>query len=288
MLGTIAALSLTSLAAPSADSPATAYAEEGYELVWTDEFETDGRPNANNWGFEEGFSRNKEAQWYQPDNASVRDGLLVIEARRERKANPNFDPAAKDWKRSRKNAWYTSSSLTTRGKHTWLYGRFELRAKPDPRAGLWPAWWTVGAPESRTPWPACGEIDMMEYYRGMILANACWKKQGGGRWAAEWDSTKTPLETLGGEAWSKDFHTWRMDWDEDSIDLYLDGQLLNTIDTTKTINPDGTNPFNWPHLMIINLAIGGQQGGKPAETEFPARYEIDWVRVYQKTESVEP
>jgi beta-glucanase (GH16 family) len=85
-------------------------------------------------------------------------------------------------------------------------------------------------------------------------------------------------------AWSKRFHLWRMDWDERSIRLYVDGLLLNTTDLSETINGDaeGKNPFHQPHYMILNLAIGGMNGGDPSSTPFPTRFEVDYVRVYQR------
>jgi len=116
-----------------------------YSLVWADEFDKDGAPDPANWTYERGFVRNQELQWYQPDNARVEHGMLVIEARRERVINPAFDAASPDWKRNRPAAEYTSASVTTRGLHTFTYGRFEMRARIDTRSGMWPAFWTVGA-----------------------------------------------------------------------------------------------------------------------------------------------
>jgi beta-glucanase (GH16 family) len=81
-----------------------------------------------------------------------------------------------------------------------------------------------------------------------------------------------------------------MDWEKDSIKLYVDDELLNTIDLSKTINrtSDRANPFHEPHYILLNLAIGGTNGGDPSATEFPARFEIDYVRVYQKQEHRTP
>jgi beta-glucanase (GH16 family) len=256
----------------------------GHRLVWAREFDADGLPDPADWNFERGFSRNEELQWYQPDNAWIEDGHLVIEARRERVPNPNHEPGSKNWRTARSHAGYTSSSLTTRGKHEWLYGVFEMRARIDTRPGMWPAWWTLG---SARPWPGCGEIDIMEFYRGLLLANACWKRAGG-RWAQHWDSTRTSIADLHPEgdadAWSDEFHVWRMEWSEDRIDLFVDGRLLNSVDVTKTVNPDGSNPFREPHHMLVNVAVGGTQGGDPSATEFPGRYEIDYLRVYQRAD----
>jgi beta-glucanase (GH16 family) len=251
----------------------------GYSLVWADEFTVNGPPDPHNWTYERGFVRNDESQWYQPQNARLVDGLLVIEAKRERVTNPAFAAGASDWTRNRQFAEYTSASLLTRGLHSWRYGRFEMRARIDTRAGLWPAFWTLGASGQ---WPHGGEIDIMEYYRGMLLANAAWG--GARRFEAIWDDSRKPIAGFDNRAWSERFHLWRMDWDERSILLSVDGQPLNDVDLTKTVNADGssTNPFHQPHYIIVNLAVGGTQGGDPSSTSFPAKYEIDYVRVYQR------
>jgi beta-glucanase (GH16 family) len=260
-----------------ADEAASAYADEGYQLVWSDEFNADGEPDPAKWTFERGFVRNEELQWYQPDNAVCDEGLLVIEGRREQVENPQFDASSRQWQEQREHAEFTSTSVLTRGLASWMYGRFEMRGRIDVRPGLWPAWWTLGD-DGR--WPAGGEIDVMEYYRGTLLANAAWADR---RFRAKWDDSRTPLAELG-DNWASDFHVWRMDWDEERIALSVDGRELNTVDLSETINEtrDGDNPFHQPHYMILNLAIGGTNGGDPEETEFPARFEVDYVRVYQK------
>jgi beta-glucanase (GH16 family) len=129
-------------------------ASDGYELVWADEFNQDGRPNPENWVFEHGFVRNRELQWYQPENAFVQDGKLIIEARRERRPNPNHDPESANWKERREHIEYTSACLKTMGLHRWQYGRFEVRAKIRTEAGLWPAIWFLGV---EGEWPSSGE-----------------------------------------------------------------------------------------------------------------------------------
>jgi beta-glucanase (GH16 family) len=251
----------------------------GYKLVWADEFNNEGQPDANNWGFEDGFVRNNELQWYQAQNATCHKGMLVIEARREKdKANPGYVPQSNNWKNSRPTIGYTSSSLNTSGLHSWQYGRFVMRARIDTDAGLWPAFWTLGV---NGEWPSNGEIDIMEYYRRKLLANiACGTAT---RYKAKWYSKTKALETFKAN-WSKQFHTWQMDWDENAISLYVDGQLMNHVELKDLVNQDGSNvnPFKQPHYILLNLAIGGDNGGDPALTAFPKRFEIDYVRVYQK------
>jgi len=265
---------------PPVVAPATAGAtSDGYRLVWSDDFSTDGPLNPRDWTYENGFVRNEELQWYQPQNARCENGLLVIAAQRESVPNPRYQPGATGWQRSRPSAAYTSASVTTRGLHAWLYGRFEMRARIDTRAGLWPAFWTLGVAGA---WPACGEVDIMEYYRQMVLANVAWAFP---QRTTKWHTVRTPLISFHDPAWSDKFHVWRMDWDVNFLRLYVDGQLLNETNLKDTVNagPAGTNPFHQPHYLILNLAIGGQSGGDPAATSFPAKFEIDYVRVYQKT-----
>lgn len=247
----------------------------GYKLVWHDEFDIDGAPSAANYNFERGFQRNEEAQWYQADNASIAGGLLVIEARKETVQNPNYTGSG-DWKTTRKTAEYTSSSVTTSGKQSFQYGHFEMRARIPTDSGMWPAWWTLGV---KGQWPSNGEIDIMEYYKGNVLANvACGTATA---YQAKWDSTATPLTSLGA-SWAAQFHVWTMDWDEQSIALSVDGKVLNTSTLSSMLNADGTSPFKQKAYLLVNLAIGGMNGGDPSKTTFPKRYEIDYLRVFQK------
>ena len=250
----------------------------GYSLAWADEFDGTGEPDPKRWTYERGFVRNRELQWYQPQNAQQADGLLIIEARRERVANPDYEAGAGNWQRSREFAEYSSASVTTRGLHSWRYGRFEMRGRIDTRAGLWPAFWTLG---TAGDWPHNGEIDIMEYYRGILLANVAWG--GAKRFEAIWADSRKPLDSFKATDWSNRFHVWRMDWDERAIVLSVDGERLNEVHLSRTINQDGSavNPFHHPQYLLLNLAVGGTQGGDPSETTFPARFEVDYVRVYQ-------
>ena len=260
-----------------------------YTLVWSDEFNEDGKPNSEYWSFEKGFVRNNELQWYQEDNAYCKDGKLIIEGRREKRPNPLYEKGSTDWRKSRPFIKYTSSSLKTAGKKEFLYGRFEIRARIPLESGSWPAIWTLG---TTMEWPSCGEIDIMEYYRinndPHLLANVAWGTDK--RYKAEWRTQAIPFRHFleKNSNWGKEFHVWRMDWEENSIKLYLDDELLNEVSLKETVNGawgNYTHPFKQPHYLLLNLALGAN-GGEPDVLAFPMKYEIDYVRVYQKKEQV--
>ena len=253
----------------------------GWELIWSDEFNQNGRPDDSKWNYETGFVRNQEPQWYQAQNARCQDGLLIIEGKKEVVPNPHYKEDSPDWKLNRKEAQYSSASLTTKQKFSWLYGRFETRAKFAPIEGMWPAFWTVGLEEV---WPQRGEIDIMEYYKSHYLANLCWgsKTKGQGKWS----TTRTPLSKLQelDPQWAEKFHVYRMDWDENFISLYADDILLNKT-PLENIRNEGhkkvQNPFRQPHQIILNLALGGT-GGSLKDMTSPRPFLVDYVRVYQR------
>jgi len=255
-------------------------------LVWSDEFNATGKPNAAYWKYETGFVRNEELQWYQSDNVNCVNGVLLFEAKRERKLNPNYVAGSTDWKKKRQYAEYTSACIKSPGLVKYQFGRIEVRARIDVSKGAWPAIWTLG---ESGEWPSNGEVDIMEYYRvsdvPTILANVAWGTST--RWTAKWDSSKKPLSYFTGKDanWVAKFHTWRMDWNKDSICLYLDNELLNYTLLNQTINATGItpqNPFLQKHYFLLNLAIGSA-GGDPSQTVFPLKYEVDYIRVYQKS-----
>jgi beta-glucanase (GH16 family) len=266
---------------PDASSPQNI---KGMTLVWNDEFNANGLPNPGSWNFENGFVRNEELQWYQPDNAVCKDGVLLIEARKEQVKNPLFDPKSNEWRQKREYADITSSSLTTRGLYEFRFGRVEVRARIDTTLGSWPAIWLLGR---EGQWPSNGEIDMLEFYRkdnkAILLANVAWGTDK--QYVAKWDTGIKPLSDFlsNDQHWVEKFHTWRMDWDENSINLYLDDVLFNSTSLSETINADRSNPFVNPAYLLLNLAVGSN-GGDPSTSTFPITYEVDYVRVYQKAD----
>lgn len=265
------------LAQVSETNSETSKNSESYQLIWSDEFNTEGTPDTLKWRFENGFVRNEEAQWYQKENAICRNGFLEITGRKEKMPNPDYKAKSKNWRKKRAFIEYTSSSLVMKKEHAFKYGKIEVRAKIDAQTGLWPAIWTLGV---EGQWPANGEVDIMEYYDDKILANfAIASKNSKG---AIWDSYKKPLDSLGGKKWADDFHIWTLLWTENKMEIYVDSILLNDIDLTKTFNQsDGLNPFRQPHYVLLNLAMGGDRGGSLDKTNLPSKYLVDYVRIYQ-------
>ena len=248
----IQAQSATNVFINSADSVG------GWQFSWSDEFNGPTVDPAT-WGYEIGYVRNNEAQYYtsRTENSRIDNGNLLIQALRD-----NWSGHA-----------YTSASRITSGKKSFLYGKFEMRAKIDIRQGSWPAWWWL---PNTGGWPKGGEIDMMEYYKNKCLFNVM-------NGNAEWFSQTRSISGLGGDLWAANFHVWTMVWDSTKIDLLLDGTLINhfLLSNADGTGPNEVNPFRQPGYMIVNQAIGGTNGGDPSNTTFPVNLRIDWIRVYK-------
>jgi beta-glucanase (GH16 family) len=239
-------------------------------LLWSEEFNYTGAPNSSIWNYETGFSRNEELQWYQSANATVNGSNLVITAKRETKANPNYVAGSSDWRTNRQYAYYTSCSMITGGKKSFGKGYYEMRAKIPTAAGTWAAWWNLGNNAlTGAGWPYCGEIDMLEWYNQGTWANVMNQNQ-------VWDGSHTPRDLSFGDS----YHIWGMLIDDNWIRLYVDGvEVNNYAQSNAWIN--GYNPFLSQEMyMIVNLAIGGQAGGDPSGTSFPQYYYVDYFRYY--------
>jgi beta-glucanase (GH16 family) len=242
---------------PQAPAPPTAATP-----VWQDEFDGRGVPDSSRWAYEVGLIRNNERQYYtqgRPSNARVEDGMLVIEAHRE-----SYEGAA-----------YTSASLTSRA--SWTYGRIEVRAKLPKGRGTWPAIWTLGTNIREVGWPACGEIDIMEHVGfdpERIHANIHSRAYNHVQRTNKGNSI---LVTRPDE----EFHVYELTWTPSEIAVMVDGRRYFTF--AKEPGGEAVWPFDNPQYLILNLAIGGSWGGQQGidDSIFPARYVIDYVRVYR-------
>ncbi len=237
-----------------------------WELVWEDNFNTNGLPDENIWSYEVGYIRNNEAQYYtekRTENARVEDGSLIIEARKD-----NWDGHE-----------VTSASINTYNKKNILYGRIEARAKLPTGKGTWPAIWMLGTSiMNGAGWPDCGEIDIMEnvgFDPNVIHANIHTKAYNHVLGTNKGNSTTIQKPY-------NNFHVYAVEWFEDHMDFYLDDKLYFTFKNEKTGND--TWPFDKPHYLILNFAVGGAWGGQQGidESIFPQKYYIDYVKVYKQ------
>ena len=262
---------------PDATTPP---AFDGMQLIWNDEFNVNGAPNTANWKPETGFVRNQELQYYQLKNATCTSGVLLLTAKRDTVVNSKYVRGSTDWRYKDSLAYWTSASLITQGLRTFQYGRIDVRARIDTTYGAWPAIWQKGITGS---WPACGEVDIMEFYNKKVYANAIYGAVGAPNYSKCVSKSITTV-TNGDSNWAKKFHLWTEIWTADSLKLYLDGVLMNQVLVSAIANPAGTSPangFQQQHFFLLNLAVGSN-GGTPRAKTKQITYEVDYIRVYQK------
>lgn len=206
----------------------------------------DGCPNCG-WG-------NNEREIYTKDNVSVRDGNLVITAT--------------------KDSIYRSGRITTAKKVEFQYGTVEVRAKLPLGQGTWPAIWMLGNDIGSVSWPACGEIDMMEYVgrKPHEIYTTLHTPDSHG------NSKNTKVTTI--EDIENGFHIYKCHWTKDSIEFFIDGNLVYTFN--PEVKNESTWPFDKPFYVILNLAIGGNFGGPEVDDSiFPQEFLIDYVKIYK-------
>ncbi|WP_417451329.1 family 16 glycosylhydrolase [Kordiimonas sp.] len=241
-------------------------AADGYELVWSDDFEGD-KLNTKFWRIVTGngcpencYFGNNEKQVYTAElmNLRIEGGKLIIEAH--------------------KNEGFTSAKITSEAMPGWTYGKIAMRAKLPSGVGTWPAFWMMPDKAKYGPWPKSGEIDIMEH----VGFN-----QGHVHGTVHTEAYNHRINTHKGEervvdTASKAFHTYSIEWDANNIRWFIDGKQFFTFARQED---DGYAewPFDHPFHVILNLAVGGDWGGKEGidASAFPARYEIDWVKVWQ-------
>lgn len=263
---------------PQPQQPVKPLPLTGFTLVFSDEFNYTGVPDSTKWDYEIGFIRNNEPQWYQKQNAQVGNGVLTITTKKEVKQNDFYNAASSNWRYNTKTAQYTSSSVISKGKFDFKYGKVQARLKINTAQGQWPAFWMLGSNRGPVAWPACGEVDVMEYYRGLMHANLAWEGSNG----SSWNAKNYPITKYGNAAYWNDFHIWTIDWDKDYIRIFMDNNLMNETQITNIKNAiRGNNPFQEKFYMVMNAALGQDKETIPDST-LPSQYQIDYVRVYQK------
>jgi beta-glucanase (GH16 family) len=246
-----------------------------YELVWGDEFDYEGLPDAEKWHFQvepitdTGWANN-ELQHYtaRTDNAYVSDGTLKIVAKRE---TYEYAGLTKE---------YTSARLNS--KFDFQYGKVEVRAKLPSSAGTWPAIWTLGSnidekgnyfgnTRGSVGWPHAGEMDIMEQLgsnKNETLGTFHWHDTGTNAYGTYGLKTSAPTSTTS-------FHDYILIWDADRMDIYVDDKLVVRMNNAPNV------PFDNPHYLLLNVAMGGSLGGDVPASFESDQMEIDYVRVYQ-------
>lgn len=245
--------------------------KQDYQLVWSDEFNYEGTPDPVKWNYDLGNHQwaNRELQAYtnRPDNVTVRDGRLIITARKEQDGDRE----------------YTSTRLITYGRQSWQYGLFEFRVKLPKGNGSWPAIWMLSdAIKEGTPWPRCGEIDIVEHTgkrQDLMLFSLHTERHNHQR-----KDTKMYTVTQEYPGVSDEFHDYMMEWTPEYIEFFIDGKSACRYNKSDDMEDqtEASWPFDQPFYLIFNIAVGGTLGGEVDETALPFVMEVEHVRVYQK------
>lgn len=228
----------------------------GFEdLVWSDEFDTDGAPDAANWTYDLGAGGwgNQELQTYtnNTENVVIENGILKITAIADGSGG------------------YTSARIKTEGLREYTYGKIECRAKLPAAQGTWPAIWMLGANFSQVGWPETGEIDIMEQTGGnKTETSGALHFPGNSGGDAIVGRIDVPDATTA-------FHNYAVEWTPETIKMSVDGEFFFSFENSDDV------PYNADMFMILNLAMGGSLGGTvdPAFTQ--DTMEIEYIRVYQ-------
>ena len=252
---------------------------EGWELVWNDEFDGDAIDDQkwNKLLWRPGWVNNELQAYTDRDtNLFVQDDNLVIRALIE----PGF--FGTDYTGTTYTADYTSGRLNTAGKGEWTYGRFDTRAKLPKGIGSWPAIWMLGSNISTVGWPHCGEIDIMEHVgfdEGNIHASIHTTDYNHVNGTQKSGQVIIPTAT-------DSFHVYSLEWDSTYIRYLVDDEPYFFIYNDSNGDEDKW-PFNKPQYIILNLAVGGDWGGAQGidPTVFPMEMKVDYVRVFEKSES---
>ena len=258
-----------------------------YTEVWRDEFDT---LDMNSWSYQLGHKRGIEPQEYvdSSENVFVEDGKLILRATKKHEYTIHYNADGSDIVKK-----YDSGSIATFGKREFLYGKIEMRAKLPKGAGAFPAFWTLGndftldglvASDQGVGWPMCGEIDIMELIgENPDMPGTSDRTVHGtihNGLTEDGDKAQTNTYTLpNGETFNKDFHTFSIVWNPDTIQWYVDDNLYSTVYITDL------DYFHKPHYLLLNLAAGGEWPGFPNEdTDFPMDFVIDYVSYSQTKE----
>jgi beta-glucanase (GH16 family) len=306
-----------------------------HEPVWRDEFNGNVLDSTKWVAAEYCGGYNAEKQCYQPENISFDGNHLIITARVERCAGTTLPADGELIKNENEQGTvtcpnptglepfeYTSARIHTHvlpidPLNSWRYGRIEIRARLPYGEGTWPAFWMLPVAPAH-PWPASGEIDMMEtvdLHYPHVAADFLQSDLHFCHWGSytldpnpsstaqrtcsamntqdhTYVKVHSPMRIGGLQNWSPDlvsaFHTYAMEWSDHDIRFFVDNRPMGRT-VYEGSNYQGSNrqspPFRIsPFYLIINLAIGGRWPAavNPSTwiNQTHAELVIDWVRVY--------
>ncbi len=254
-----------------------------WKLIWSDEFNYTGLPDAKIWGYEVGHIRNHEQQYYtyaDKENAWVENGILTITGRKETHVNEFYKSTSDDWRFKDSLAHYTSASINTMGKSIPIKvgqnrGRIEVCAKMPHGGGMWPAIWMMGDNRKVVGWPACGEIDIMEF-----IGNDPQTIYGTVHYGDSPGQHKSSGGTIKDSTISKRFHLYAVEWSKQKIDFYFDDIKYHTFIIDSAASLKG-NSFRKDFYLLLNFAMGAKWPGPIDDKVLPQQFEVDYVRVYE-------
>ncbi len=247
--------------------------DSGWKLVWSDEFDGPARsqPTSSKWGYDLGGGGwgNHELEDYSDKLDNVffdGHGHLAIRALRTETGR------------------ITSGRLKTQGRFEVQYGRIEARIKVPSGQGIWPAFWMLGKSIASTPWPDCGEIDVMENI-GREPSTLHGTVHGPGYSGARAITRQISLPK--GSRLASRFHVFSIEWSPELIEFSLDRHPYAKVGRDSM--PVGVRwVFDQPFFLLLNLAVGGDWPGNPnGSTRFPQTMLVDWVRVWKRASRAE-
>ncbi|HEV8079890.1 MAG TPA: glycoside hydrolase family 16 protein [Chitinophagaceae bacterium] len=250
-----------------------------WKIVWQDEFEYTGLPDPHKWGYETGHIRNEEKQYYtnaRKENVWVENGCLTITGKKEKYTNAFYKPEDENWKYNNSHSQYTSASINTLGLAHWRYGRIEIKAKLPIGRGIWPAIWMLGANKEKVGYPACGEIDIMEY-----VGKQTKDIHGTVHFTDEQNILHSRGSMIQNDSLNKEFHLYAIEWNRHGIDFYFDDNKYHSFNIDSA-GFGKNNPFRKPFFLLINLAMGANWPGPIDDKILPQKFIVDYVRVYKK------
>lgn len=166
----------------------------------------------------------------------------------------------------------TSARIDTRDHFAYCYGRLVVRARLPVGQGIWPAIWLLPQDQAYGPWPASGEIDILEA-KGRLPRHIAGTLHYGPdleRKVVEEYTHELERGTI------NEFREYTLEWEEGSMRWLVDGHCY----AERRLEPG--MPFDQPFYLLLNLAVGGWYDPVAVdEAALPAVMTVSGIRLYQ-------